>query len=182
MSGDTRQRIVEAAQRVLARDGYAATSVKDIATEAGIAPGLVHYYFKSKDELVLASVMDACEHGRPSFAGDPTSAALAAFEHAKHPPEQSRFFWRLFVEMLGVAQHNESVRAALLQFVRDDRRYTEEAARAVLAQREDRSLSEAPAIAAAVWGAVLGIQVQRVLDPEFDGAAAVDALAAMVLR
>src|SRR5215831_15561452 len=103
MIRETRRRIVEAAQSVLARDGYAATSVKDIAAEAGIAPGLVHYYFKTKNDLVLAAVTHACAQARPSLAGDPTSAALAAFEQAKHPPEPARFFWRLFREMLGVA-------------------------------------------------------------------------------
>ena len=39
-----------------------------------------------------------------------------------------------------------------------------------------------PAIAGAVWGSLFGIQVQRLLDPEFDAAAAVDALAALALR
>jgi hypothetical protein len=84
--------------------------------------------------------------------------------------------------MLGLASHNDAVRAALVQFVRSDRDYAEAAARAVLAQREDRSADEAPAIAAVVWGAIFGIQVQRLLDPSFDAEAAVDALGAMALR
>jgi AcrR family transcriptional regulator len=182
MTQVTRERIVEAAVRALARNGYAATTVKDIAADAGIAPGLVHYYFKAKDELVLAAVTHACAHLRPATSGDPIATALAGFELAKNPPEQSRFFWRLFMEMLGLAQHNEAVRAALVRFVQDDRGFTEDAARAVLAQRADRSVTEAPAIAAAVWGAVLGIQIQRALDPAFDAAAAIDALTEMALR
>src|SRR5215831_7655704 len=92
MSEETRKRIIEAAERVLARDGYAATSVKDIAAEAGVAPGLVHYYFKTKDELVVAAVTHACESLRPPITGDPTEVALAGFAKAKRPPEQSSFF------------------------------------------------------------------------------------------
>jgi AcrR family transcriptional regulator len=182
MTQGTREKIVEAAVRTLGRDGYAATTVKDIAAEAGIAPGLVHYYFKTKDELVLAAVAHACGQLRAPISDDPTATALAGFELAKNPPEQSRFFWRLFMELLGLAQHNEAVRDVLVRFVRDDRGYTEEAARAVLAQREGRSVAEAPAIAGAVWGAILGIQIQRALEPEFDAAAAIDALTEMALR
>src|SRR5215468_1196514 len=89
VSNETRERIVEAAERVLARDGYAATSVKDIAAEAGVAPGLVHYYFKTKDELVVAAVTHACESLRQPITGDPTEVALAGFAKAKRPPEQS---------------------------------------------------------------------------------------------
>ena len=37
-------------------------------------------------------------------------------------------------------------------------------------------------MAAAVYSAMLGIELQRLLDPEFDATAAIDALAAMALR
>jgi len=68
------------------------------------------------------------------------------------------------------------------EFIRNDREYVERAGRAIVAQREDRSPDEVPAMAAAVYGAMLGIELQRLLDPEFDAAAAIDALAAMALR
>ena len=32
--------------------GYGATSLKDVAREASVAPGLLHYYFESKEELL----------------------------------------------------------------------------------------------------------------------------------
>ena len=38
-----------------------------------------------------------------------------------------------------------------------------------------------PALGAAIWGAFLGIALQRLIDPEFDGNAALDALAEMAL-
>jgi len=49
-----RAEIVRAAATVLGRQGSADTSMKEIAREAGVAPGLLHYYFESKDELLLA--------------------------------------------------------------------------------------------------------------------------------
>ncbi len=44
--------IVAAAIRVVARQGYAHTSLKDIADEAGMSKGAVHYHFSTKEALV----------------------------------------------------------------------------------------------------------------------------------
>jgi AcrR family transcriptional regulator len=182
MGHETRDRIVEAAMRVVARSGYTDTSIKDIAVEAGVAPGLVHYYFKTKDELIVAAIRQCCQQLLPPLDGDPMQAAMAGLELAKHPTAQLPVYWSLLVEMMALALHHEAVRQTVLEFVRADRDYVEQAARAIIAQREDHSPDEAPAIAGAVWGSLFGIQVQRLLDPEFDAAAAVDALAALALR
>ncbi len=44
---------LDAAERVLVRDGAAGISTRQLATEAGQNHGLVHYYFGSVDELLL---------------------------------------------------------------------------------------------------------------------------------
>jgi AcrR family transcriptional regulator len=182
MSQETRQRIVEGAVRVLARDGYAATSVKDIASEAGVAPGLVHYYFKTKEELVAAAVALACQPAPWPEADSPAEAALLAMQEIKRPTEEQRLFQTLFVELLGHATRHEPVRRTLRETVAQERAKIEEAARAVIAAREDWSPDHASAIAAVVWAAGFGINVQRLLDPEFDRDAAVDALTMLALR
>lgn len=56
--GATKARILEAAFRRLAREGYAALSVREIARDAGVNHALINYHFRSKDELVIA-VLDA---------------------------------------------------------------------------------------------------------------------------
>jgi len=48
------QEVIEAACRIFARQGYAATNVEDIAREAGIAKGTIYLYFKSKEEVFAA--------------------------------------------------------------------------------------------------------------------------------
>ena len=50
-------KIIEAAQRLIARFGVEKTSMRDIAEEAGITTGAIYYYYKSKEEL-LYDVMD----------------------------------------------------------------------------------------------------------------------------
>ncbi len=52
--GDKRQQILAAAVRVFAARGYEATRISDIATEAGVAYGLVYHYFSSKDAVLEA--------------------------------------------------------------------------------------------------------------------------------
>jgi TetR/AcrR family transcriptional regulator len=51
---DTEGRVLEAAKRVFVRKGYAGARMQEIADEAGINKGLLHYYFKSKDNLFSA--------------------------------------------------------------------------------------------------------------------------------
>ncbi len=54
ISEQRRIEIGRALQACMVRKGsYEATSVKDIAQEAGIATGLVHHFFTSKDEILL---------------------------------------------------------------------------------------------------------------------------------
>jgi AcrR family transcriptional regulator len=52
-----RAELVEAAGRVVARDGIAAATTRRIAEEAGLPQGLVHYWFASKDELLEEVIM-----------------------------------------------------------------------------------------------------------------------------
>ena len=47
-----RAQLIEAATRVVAREGVAAATTRRIAAEAGVPHGLVHYWFTGKDELL----------------------------------------------------------------------------------------------------------------------------------
>src|SRR5262252_9182622 len=58
-NADNRARLIAAGYDVLAEKGIEATTVKEIAGRAGVSPGLFHYYFKSKDELLLAVLYQA---------------------------------------------------------------------------------------------------------------------------
>lgn len=49
-----RAQIAHAMIRVVAARGYEGASVQDVAREAGVAPGLVHYHFKRKLDVLLA--------------------------------------------------------------------------------------------------------------------------------
>jgi TetR/AcrR family transcriptional regulator len=50
----TRTAIIDAAERLFAENGFAATSMRDISTASGVSHPLIHHYFGSKDELYSA--------------------------------------------------------------------------------------------------------------------------------
>jgi AcrR family transcriptional regulator len=54
-----RERIMEAARKLIAEHGFEATSTKVIAAEAGVPSGLVFYYFETKDALIEAIIDEA---------------------------------------------------------------------------------------------------------------------------
>lgn len=53
---DRHQEIVDAAARVITERGLAETRISDIAEQAGVSPGLILYYFDSKDRLLAEAL------------------------------------------------------------------------------------------------------------------------------
>jgi AcrR family transcriptional regulator len=56
VSSDTASQILEAAFKLLTRVGYVRLSTRVIAAEAGVNHALIHYYFGTKDRLVIAAL------------------------------------------------------------------------------------------------------------------------------
>lgn len=55
-----RQQILEAARRCIARQGYHQTTMNDIASEAELSKGALYWYFKSKDDVLVALCKHSC--------------------------------------------------------------------------------------------------------------------------
>src|SRR3954463_12113239 len=60
-SGDKRERILRAAVKVFAKNGFHATRVSEVAKAAGVADGTIYLYFKSKEELLFSLFEDRIE-------------------------------------------------------------------------------------------------------------------------
>ena len=65
---ETRNRILDAALRLFRERGFEQTTMRDVATEAGVATGAAYYYYRSKEDLVMAFYLRADEEARESFA------------------------------------------------------------------------------------------------------------------
>lgn len=61
---DTRAKLIAGAFAVVAREGLDKASVKAIAAEAGVTPGLLHYHFPTKDALLKAAMMQGLDDYR----------------------------------------------------------------------------------------------------------------------
>lgn len=82
-SEDSRSRIelVEAATRLLARDGVGAITARRVAQEVGLSHQIVHYYFRSMDDLLVAIIEHGMVHtleqlDRAQVSDDPLKAVV----------------------------------------------------------------------------------------------------------
>ncbi len=73
------ENILAAARRTLAERGFEATRIADIARSAGVSTGTVHYYFKTKDDVLLAALRWANEtpYGRLETALEEENDAVS---------------------------------------------------------------------------------------------------------
>lgn len=66
---ETRNRILDAALRLFRERGFEQTTMRDVADAAGVATGAAYYYYRSKEELVLAFYLRTDEEAAEIFAG-----------------------------------------------------------------------------------------------------------------
>jgi AcrR family transcriptional regulator len=91
----TRQLLLEAARRRFASDGYAATTVRDIAEDAGVNVALINRYFTSKEGLFGACLVGAVDELGRTVTRDVSldqvpraiAAQLAGPDQGKHPSQ-----------------------------------------------------------------------------------------------
>ena len=57
-SKETKERIFQAAQRILQKSGYEELSIKNICEEAGVSNGSFYHHFKTKDDLLSYYIED----------------------------------------------------------------------------------------------------------------------------
>ena len=66
-SEETRGRILDAALTLFRERGFEATTMRDIAEEAGVATGAAYYYFSSKDAIILDFYRRSCTEMQPEI-------------------------------------------------------------------------------------------------------------------
>jgi TetR/AcrR family fatty acid metabolism transcriptional regulator len=94
---DKRRAILDAAIRVFARQGFHSARVSDVASEAGVAYGLVYHYFDSKDQMLnelfserwslLLDASEKVQRGGGSVREKLGGVAGFIIESYRHEPE-----------------------------------------------------------------------------------------------
>ena len=72
-----RAEIVSALLAVMAEHGYEKATIQLIGKQAGLAPGLLHYHFKTKGEILLALVKTLAELARQRYLDFASTASTA---------------------------------------------------------------------------------------------------------
>lgn len=112
---EKRRRLLDAAEQIMLRDGYAAVTSRRVETEAGLK---LHYHFGTLDDLFIAVVRRRGE----------SNVALLA--DALASPQPLRAWWRLaseqhgntlLVELAAAANHRPALRAEVATFAREVR-------------------------------------------------------------
>ncbi|HKY66653.1 MAG TPA: TetR/AcrR family transcriptional regulator [Acidimicrobiales bacterium] len=115
----TRSALLDAALQLMLEDGYAAVTSRRVAARAGLKPQLVHYYFRTMDDLFLALVRRGAEQNLERQA-----RALAS-------PQPLRALWELSSEPAGtvltmeisaLANHRKAIRSELATYAEQFRR------------------------------------------------------------
>jgi AcrR family transcriptional regulator len=109
----TRAQLVDAAERLMLEEGYAAVTSRRVAAKAGLKPQLVHYYFRTMDDLFLEVFRRRAE------------ADLAGFERAIASDGSLTNLWRLnanarasafTIEFVALANHRKAIRAEIARY------------------------------------------------------------------
>jgi AcrR family transcriptional regulator len=126
----TRAQLLDAAEALLRDEGYAAVTSRRVAAEAGLKPQLVHYYFRTMDDLFLEVFRRGAE------------ANLATFEQAIAADGSLRNLWKLnadaraaafTIEFVALANHRKEIRAEIARYAERFRAAQMEAVTAALA-------------------------------------------------
>lgn len=181
--GDVRRRLIEAGHLILGQRGMDAVTVKEISRTAGASPGLFHYYFDSKDELLLAVVQEAGEDLKRRLmsgvapTGSPSEhidGAVGFIEGvAGSEPELFRVRYELYALALRHPVFRDDVGAQLGHI------------RAAIAHTlgrwaPDRDPRSVEALSAVVLACFDGLALQQIAQPDVDLHAAYELLGALM--
>lgn len=127
----SRSQLVDAAEQLLLEEGYAAVTSRKVAAKAGLKPQLVHYYFRSMDDLYVEVFRRRADEN------------LARFESSIAADPSMRNLWELnadrrgaafMSEFVALANHRKAIRAEIARYAERFRAAQFEAVAAALAR------------------------------------------------
>jgi AcrR family transcriptional regulator len=134
----TRVVILDATEQLMLDEGYAAVSTRRVAGNAGLAPALVHYYFPTTDDLLLAVYRRASERNFERIA------------QALSSQQPLRALWALSTdtartvlaaEFMAMSNHRKPIGAEIAHNIERSRSMQAEAISRLLKQHADTGLS-----------------------------------------
>jgi AcrR family transcriptional regulator len=106
----TRAALLDAVERLMLEEGYAAVTSRRVAARAGLKPQLVYYYFRTMDDLFLATFRRRAEQGleRQAHALTSVQPLWALWDLSRDPRGTA-----LTMEFIALANHRKPIRAEI---------------------------------------------------------------------
>lgn len=166
---DNRSQIILAAYRLLAEKGYDSATMKEIAAAASVAPGLIHYYFESKDQLLQEVLIEAGERYVKEverWCTELTQSQLltVAFTEPKQRVTAEPEWFRLRCELFALGLRNPNFHEAVRIMFSTGRHCITR----LVHQIAGDAIANPEAVAAVLLASFDGLALQKLADPEFD--------------
>jgi AcrR family transcriptional regulator len=165
------ERILSAARRLLAERGHAAVTISEIAREAGVSRGLLHYYFESKEQILAQVVRQNVEQSIEETSGLLREAVsrdelirqfLRAYQEAVGRGTGYALYFEAFVQ----GRVHETVRAELADLFQARRDSLADALRAAEERGHVKLAGEPRGVASLILALGDGVALQYLADPE----------------
>lgn len=172
---ETRQRLLDAAERVFLRRGLQGSSVEEIAAEAGFTRGAFYSNFRSKDELFVELLQDRVYRQYAQMAeeaqeqpGTPRERLRWGVERVRdvQKGEIGRWLFRLWLECLTQAARDEEFRELAASFWSGNRTLVAGQIKATFKEVGRKPPLPPDQIATAMIALDVGLAVQHLVDPE----------------
>jgi AcrR family transcriptional regulator len=181
LSGEKAQRIVEAMRRSVARRGTAGATFDHVSREAGVSRGLLHYYFGTKEQLLVEAVRRDCELRMELLEHQLATAQTAddyidlMAQNLQETVHADPDFVTLVFELFTLSRRNDDIAAEYAGLMRRTREQV--AAMLAAAQREGilHLHAEPEAIAEILFSLGDGFALRMLAEPDRDFTATVQA-------
>lgn len=147
----TRSALLDAAEWLMLEEGYAGVTSRRLAARAGLKPQLVHYYFRTMDDLFLALFRRRADQGleRQIRALDSAQPLWSLWDLSRDPRGTA-----LTMEFTALANHRKAIQAELSASAERYRAGLLEAFRSVLARYEIDETEYPPVVCAVLLTSV----------------------------
>ncbi|HZA59750.1 MAG TPA: TetR/AcrR family transcriptional regulator [Solirubrobacterales bacterium] len=176
LSGEKATRIVEAMRSSVARRGISGSTFEHVAREAGVSRGLLHYYFGTKEALLVEVVRRDAEH-RIARLDEPLAAASSADEilqilvaDLQDSIDNEPGFWVLLFELFTAGRRNPDIQREVGVLFSRTREHVAEIFRAKSSEGVLNLGHDAGAVVGLLFALADGIALQMLSDPEGDHA------------
>jgi AcrR family transcriptional regulator len=174
LDGDKARRIIEAMRASVGTRGAAASTFDHVAREAGVSRGLLHYYFGSKERLLVEVARHDCDLRIAALderlaAADSLDAVVAALvSQLEEFVEDEEGTQAVVYELLSASRHSPEIRDELAELYRRWRAHLGGALRAKESQGVLRLEADAEDVASILFALGDGLGLQMISDRAWD--------------